>query len=235
MAFHKKFEALLNLRPDVAVVQECAAPERLREKMRVFAPDVDPVWIGSNKNKGLGIFCFGDYRAEPAGCYDPNLRFVAPVRIKGPESFNLLAVWAQNNSDGARRKDRPGPVTTALQTYGSFLREAPVCVLGDFNNGVIWDKPGWPMNHVNAVEKLGEHGLVSAYHTLRNEEQGKETTPTHYWRDRRKNGPTYHIDYIFVPEGAVASVREFSVGSFEDWCGNKLSDHVPILIDVMVS
>ena len=46
-------------------------------------------------------------------------------------------------------------------------------------------------------------GLVSVYHELKGERHGEETIPTHYWRvfaprHRRKDGPTYHIDYVFA-------------------------------------
>ncbi len=63
---------------------------------------------------------------------------------------------------------------------------------------------------------------------------GEELEPTHYWRDRTKHGPTYHIDYIFMPQGWVAAISEMSVGSFEDWSGKGLSDHVPLVIDIDV-
>ena len=33
MALHRKFEALLSLRPDVAVIAECAEPGRLAERL----------------------------------------------------------------------------------------------------------------------------------------------------------------------------------------------------------
>lgn len=69
---------------------------------------------------------------------------------------------------------------------------------------------------------------------IRGEQHGRETTPTHYWRDRRKDGPTYHIDYAFVPENRVADIRGFTVGTFEDWCGAGLSDHVPITLDLAI-
>ena len=48
------------------------------------------------------------------------------------------------------------------------------------------------------VEKARRLGLESAYHHLRGEPEGTETEPTHYWRDRKKDDPTYHIDYIFA-------------------------------------
>ena len=50
--------------------------------------------------------------------------------------------------------------------------------------------------------------------------------------DRTKEGPTYHIDYIFGSQDVVASARSFEVGTFEDWVGNKLSDHVPLVLEI---
>ncbi|NNF80092.1 MAG: hypothetical protein HKN05_18885 [Rhizobiales bacterium] len=85
------------------------------------------------------------------------------------------------------------------------------------------------MAKVAILEKLG---LVSAYHAYTGETNGEETLPTHYWRDRKKDGPTYHIDYIFMPENWLSSIKEFQVGAFEDWCGARLSDHVPLVLDV---
>ncbi len=99
-------------------------------------------------------------------------------------------------------------------------------------NNVIWDRPGWRINHRKLVEKLEALGLVSAYHEINGELQGQESQPTLYWRDRKRDGPTYHIDYIFVPRDWVGGVRSFSVGGFDDWVGSGLSDHVPLVMEV---
>jgi exodeoxyribonuclease-3 len=161
-----------------------------------------------------------------------SLRHIAPVRIDGPVSFNLLAVWAQNFSAGVRRKRQPGPVRLALRHYRDILAEGPTVLAGDFNNNYYWNKPGYLVNHDHTVETLDRLGLVSAYHATRGEAQGAESEPTHYWRDRRKDGPTYHIDYIFLPRAWIGSLRELSVGDFENWCGNGLSDHVPLVAEI---
>ena len=73
-------------------------------------------------------------------------------------------------------------------------------------------------------------GLVSAYHAIRGETHGKESEPTLYWRDRTKDGPTYHIDYVFVPsvDRQCATQRR----RLREWCGARLSDHVPIVVDL---
>lgn len=232
MALHRKFDAVLRLQPDIAIVSECAEPKRLMAFGSMSKLNAEPIWIGTNPNKGLAVFTFNGYAARLADRFHRTLRHVAPVHVTGPVECNLLAVWAQNGSGGISRKHQLGPLRRALGKYRSFLAERPSIVAGDFNNNVFWHRPGWRINHVNAVTDLEKAGLISAYHRLRGEAQGAETEPTLYWRDRKKDGPTYHIDYVFVPSRWIDRVQALSVGTFEDWCGAGLSDHVPIMVDI---
>jgi exodeoxyribonuclease-3 len=78
----------------------------------------------------------------------------------------------------------------------------------------------------------GKPRSASAYHEFHGEQQGGESRPTLYWRDRRKDGLTYHIDYVFLPDPWIRKVKELRLGRFEDWCGAGLSDHVPVIVDV---
>jgi exodeoxyribonuclease III len=232
MALHRKFEAMLRLRPDIAVICECAEPKRLQALAGSASIRADTVWVGDNRNKGLAVFAFNGYGVSLAVPCHATLRHLAPVRVTGPTEYNLLAVWAQNASGGVNRKHQLGPLRRALTKYRGFLAERPSIVAGDFNNNVYWHRPGWRINHGNAVADLEQLGLASAYHALRGEPQGRESVPTLYWRDRRKGGPTYHIDYVFLPAAWLVHVRELAVGTFEDWCGAGLSDHVPIVVDI---
>lgn len=232
MALHRKVDVLLALEPDIAVVSECADPDRLRRNGTNLGRDGRCVWVGTNPTKGLGVFALNDFRVELAEPYVPTLKHIAPVTVSGPHGVNLLAVWAQNASGGITRKNQLGPLRRALTKYRTFLTARPALIGGDLNNNAIWDRPGWRMNHMTTVRILREMGLVSAYHELTGEAHGEETVPTHYWRDRRKDGPTYHIDYVFVAKRCIEHVQHFEVGSFEDWCGNGLSDHVPIVIEL---
>ncbi len=232
MALHRKADALLSLQPDIAVISECAEPERLRRLSGSDWIEGDPVWIGRNATKGLAVFAFNGYRARLSKDHWPNLHYIAPVHISGIAEFNLLGVWAQNASGGVMRKHQLGPLRRALSRYKSFLEEAPVVIAGDFNSNAIWDKPGWRINHMTLVEILKKKDLVSAYHEIRGETHGEEIAPTIYWRDRTRDGPTYHIDYIFLPSLWLNSVTEFEVGGFDDWCAKGLSDHVPLVIDI---
>ncbi len=231
MALHRKFPALLALEPDIAIVGECAEPEIVRAKLAA-APECREIWIGTNPNKGLGVFAFGDYRLRLIDAFDASLHYIAPIEVTGPHPFNLLAVWAQNANENQRKKDIPGPLRDALDLYREFLTARPAIVTGDTNNNVIWDKPDWPMNWATTVEVLEGFGLHSAYHHTTGEAQGAETTPTLYWRDRVKDGPTYHIDYTFLSEAWLAHLDAFTIGGFEDWCGSGLSDHVPLIADL---
>ena len=195
MALHAKAAGLLALKPDVAVISECAEPDRLRLRGASWL-ESEPVWIGRNPHKGL-------------------------------------AVWAQNASSGSIRKRSLGPLRRAMARYRDFLSHPATLVAGDLNSNTIWDKPGWRINHSTKVRLLEEQfGLVSAWHAVTGEPHGAETVPTLYWRDRTKDGPTYHIDYVFLPAQWLASVTELTVGTYEEWCGSGLSDHVPILVDV---
>jgi exodeoxyribonuclease-3 len=232
MALNRKFAALLRLRPDVAIVCECAEPRRLAQCGAFEGLSADPVWIGSNPNKGLAVFTYNGYAARLCEPFYPTLHHIAPVHVSGPVAFNLLAVWAQNASAGVSRKHQLGPLRRALQKYRGFLTERAAIVAGDFNNNVFWHRPGWRLNHGNAVTALAKLGLVSAYHELRGEPQGSESVPTLYWRDRKKDGPRYHIDYVFLPSHMLVRVSELAIGTYEEWCGSGLSDHVPIVLDV---
>jgi hypothetical protein len=146
MALDRKVDVLLDLAPDIAIVCECAEPERLRLRSRSSWIQGEPVWIGRNPHKGLAVFAFNGYAVRLAESYHPALRYIAPVHIGGPTECNLLAVWAQNASAGGIRKHQLGPLRRALSRYKGFLGERPAVIAGDLNSNTIWDKPGWRIN-----------------------------------------------------------------------------------------
>lgn len=228
--FHRKAAALAALEPDIAVISECAQAHLL--EARGLAVDRRRfLWVGTNANKGLAVLAFRGWHLSLDESWKPNLHHIAPVWLEGPARLALLAVWAQNASGGVTRKRQLGPLRRALSHYRRFLGAAPAILAGDFNNNRFWDRPGWGMNHMATVAKARALGLESAWHHLTGEAEGAESVPTHYWRDRRKDGPTYHIDYVFAPPSLMTGAR-IEIGTFEDWCGNGLSDHVPVIMDM---
>ena len=151
MALDRKVDVLLDLAPDIAIVCECAEPERLRLRSKSSWMQGPPVWIGRNPHKGLAVFAFNGYAVRLAESYHPSLRYIAPVHIVGPTECNLLAVWAQNASAGGIRKHQLGPLRRGLSRYRGFLGERPAVIAGDLNSNTIWDKPGWRINHSTKV------------------------------------------------------------------------------------
>ncbi len=230
MALHDKYKHLLALKPDVAIIPECANVDLIRKKAPDFVHS-SSIWVGDNCHKGLGVFAFGAYKAELSAIYEGRFPHVLPIRIDGPTKFNLLAVWACHahaNSYEARQ----GPLMRALRAYGEFLDDGPTVVAGDFNDNVLWDKPQKLNNHGINVRALTAFGLRSAYHQNRDVNQGQEPEPTIFWRNRKIDGPRYHIDYCFVPESWINEDLAVDVGHFQDWVGIGLSDHVPMVVDV---
>jgi exodeoxyribonuclease-3 len=230
MALHDKYKHLLALKPDVAIIPECANVDLIRQKAPDFVHS-SSIWVGDNRHKGLGVFAFGTYKAELSAVYESKFPHLSPIRIDGPTKFNLLAVWACHahaNSYEARQ----GPLMRALSAYGEFLNDGPTVVAGDFNDNVLWDKPRKLNNHGINVRALTAFGLRSAYHQSRDVNQGQEPEPTIFWRNRKIDGPRYHIDYCFVPDSWINEDLAVDVGHFQDWVGIGLSDHVPMVVDV---
>ncbi len=230
MAFHRKYEYLLALQPDIAVIPECGNIDVLREKAPNFQPK-SSVWIGDSDRKGLGVFTFGFFRATRSNLYSDNCPYIIPAQIDGPIRFSLLAVWACHNKEKSYEAGL-GPLRRSLDVYRDFIGERATVVAGDFNDNVQWDKPRRLNNHGINVRELQNLGLVSAYHHHRDEKQGTELEPTIYWRDRKVDGPRYHIDYCFIPADWTKRILSLRVGRFQDWVGNGLSDHVPIVVDL---
>ena len=232
--FHRKIEALCQLAPDVAIIAECCSLRLLARR----APELtatSALWIGDNPNKGLGVFSFGSSRLVRDEAYDPSIRYALPVRVENSSSqqgaFHLLAVWAHYGLSGMR-VSTVGPTLQALAAYQQFLLAKPSIVAGDFNNHVRWDRPGKAWNHANSVETFERLGFISAYHVFEGLRQGDERHPTFYWRSRSATGPTYHIDYAFMPRTTIRYLRSLVVGSREDWIATGLSDHAPLIVDL---
>ncbi len=47
--------------------------------------------------------------------------------------------------------------------------------------------------------------------------------------------PGDHIDAVTVPTNLLGNVSNVEVGSSDDWVATRLSDHVPITIDLGIS
>jgi len=212
----EKLRALEDLEPDIAVVPECENPERLWGKQPLLAP-IPMEWIGDNEHKGLGVLAFNGFRIKRHADYDPSLRWMLPIEVRGPVNFHLLAVWAVNQRlPRSEDEDLTGQPLEAAQRYRTFLSAGPSIVAGDFHNNVRGDKGRWATNHAHTVAELERLGLASSYHVGRGELHGKESLATLHSRDRKQDGPKFHVDYCFLPL-EWCSGTGVEVGAFEDW------------------
>jgi endonuclease/exonuclease/phosphatase family metal-dependent hydrolase len=100
------------------------------------------------------------------------------------------------------------------------------------STNVLWNRPRSKRNPLRTLDACAEARLTSAYHHWFSEPQGGETRPTHYWRDRTADGPRYHIDYVFVLDEWTSRLSAVEVGGFSPWIQHKLSDHVPLRVDI---
>jgi exodeoxyribonuclease-3 len=224
MALHAKWDRLMSLRPDVAIVPECAGPAVLWKRRGVAEP-CSFEWDGHNQNKGLGVFAFGEYTLARDARFDGGHQIFLPVHVHGPVSFKLLGVWAFNHRATTDKARLPAPTLAAIEHYADFLEEDAL-VAGDFNHSTVWDRAtGHASNFGHIAARLGTLGLESAYHRAHSIEFGSEPHRTHFFR----KGPLeYHIDYCFAPR--TWGLSSVTVGARDDWIA--ASDHAPLCIEV---
>jgi exonuclease III len=219
-ALRRKLDKLTALNADVYVIQECEDPERSSDSAyRQWASG--SLWIGGNKNKGLGVFSKG-VRLSALDWPRDNLELFLPFTVD--EHLTMLAVWTrQANSPNFRYI---GQLWKYLQAHGAKIPSHGSLVIGDFNSNARWDEWDRWWNHSDVVRDLSEIGLESVYHLRNQEAHGGEVQPTFFMH--RKIEKPYHIDYAFATGDLIASAR-ISVGHPEDWLD--LSDHMPIVVD----
>lgn len=221
-AFRKKFLKISELGADIYVIQECEDPLRSNHpEYQTWAKN--HLWIGDTKNKGLGIFAREQVKIELldwSNYYlDHAVKYFLPCRVN--DNFNLVSVWAhQNNSPNF---GYIGQVWKYLKINKLLLKDA--FIIGDFNSNAIWDQWDRWWNHSDVVREFEELGLKSFYHQSAKEDQGKESTPTFYFRKNEEK--VYHIDYIFGPERYIPNLLKFEIGKKQDWL--EYSDHMPVL------
>ena len=202
------------LSPDIAVLQECARPTSTSSTC---------LWFGDYENQGICVLAGTGYTLEAVLPIPDLPRYVVPVRVRGPESFLLFAVWTH------REPTYVEPVLRAAEAYAELIRSEPTVIMGDFNSNAIWDKRRKPArDHAALVNALAELGLVSSYHHFFGEAHGKETRPTHYFRWHEHE--PFHLDYCFIPQGWTERLVNVEVGSYERW--KQWSDHRPLTVDI---
>lgn len=223
--FRHKADKIAALEPDIAIIQECEAPDRLPAHDAGWSQR--PLcWHGDNpRGKGVAVFASFGNQLTIDPIHDPSIKYVVPVVVAGPSSFNLLAVWTKEDDD--KKAMYIGQALAGVNAYASFIEGGPTMVVGDFNSNLIWDRPD-NHRHADVVAALDGHGLVSIYHHWYQERQGAESRNTFYMYRTPDRG--FHIDYCFIPRSWLPYVRGVQVGAHEAW--SDLSDHCPLIVDI---
>ena len=212
----RKLQPLLDLAPDIAVVQEC-------EKSLQVPDGFTYKWTGVFPNMGLGVLARDPQMRTLA--YDEDWTFFLPVELPSLR-VNLLATWAFNHRAKSLGDGRIGTCLPVIDSMAGWLAQPRSIMAGDFNHHPRWDAPRGRNNFRNVCSSLSSLGLKSAYHTATGEAHGAELQSTHYLY--RKPERPYHIDYCFVHSGS--RLCQAQVGAFEEW--RRVSDHVPVIVDV---
>lgn len=217
MAFRKKADLILSYSPDILIVPECEHPDKIRFPVEKQPTDV--VWYGDNLNKGLGVFCFSEFRFKLLEWHNPEIKTILPIRVTGgPFSFTMFAIWTR------RRYIRQ--LWKALRCYEEMIGLNRTLLIGDFNSNSIWDKKHRYDTHSDMVEELKIKDITSAYHHFYGLLQGQEEHPTlSMFRHRDK---PYHIDYCFATRDFVNELQAVEVGGYDQW--HKYSDHTPLIL-----
>jgi exodeoxyribonuclease III len=223
MAFRKKADFILKLKPDILIVPECEHPDKL--KFNLDTPKyTDVLWFGSNQNKGLAILSYSNFKFKLIDTHNPDLRMIIPIAVSdGNIQFTLFAIWAYNPMDADYKY--VGQIWKAISYYESLMKEENIILAGDFNSNTIWDKLHRKISHTMLVEKLTSLNIFSTYHSFTKLPQGIEEHPT-YFMYRHQNKP-YHIDYCFASSTLLEKLVSVEIGDYNDWI--KYSDHVPVI------
>jgi hypothetical protein len=219
--FRQKQAAVARLQPDVLIVPEAPRFTGAAE-MLGGAPVKSIEWFGDDPRKGLGVISYGEYALTVRDDYDPSLRWIVPLRVTGPQSFTLLAVWTLPDPE---TKFYITCLFKACEVYRHILEhEDRVVIAGDLNQSVRFDRPRSQVNYTHLLEKFASYDLASVYHLSRGCEQGTETEPTFYLHHKEEK--PHHLDYIFSKPELYRNGVDVTVGEYSEW--KALSDHMPL-------
>lgn len=223
-AFHRKHHLVGALNPDVMIVPECKQMNGLPEELGA-RPTSSFHWFGDNPRKGLAVMSFGEYVVERLEAVETP-KWVVPLRVIGPQSFILFAVWTIPTVDGSYVM----PLLKAHRLYQQHWSGSEIVWAGDFNASVLFDKPHRRYKFRDFIAELEADGIRSLYHDQFNCEHGLEPHKTFFLYHHESR--SHHIDYIFASSRVRESGYSITTGSFDDWTQH--SDHIPMTCDLFI-
>jgi len=209
-----KWEAVKALDADVLTIQECG-PGTAGYVTGHAGWTCE--WQKGTYQNGLAVLARSPYAIE--GREEASEPFFVSTVISGPQRFRFVGFWARTPT--YLGDEYPQQAERLIELLPDD--RVPTVVAGDFNASSRNE------DHLRNVESLRALGLVSAYHAFHGIEHTDDWEhPTSY--HHRQEANPYHMDYVFVP--AAWRIHSVEVGTFEDYPGRALSDHVPIVVSI---
>lgn len=226
-AFRNKFKEISLIEADICVIQECENPALSNHKEYIsWAKNY--LWIGDNKNKGIGVFAKEHILIEKiewdSTFEGHSVKLFLPILIN--KSIQLLAVWTHKNN--SPNFGYIGQLWKYLKINKEHFED--ILIVGDFNSNSIWDQWDRWWNHTDVINELKKEQIESVYHYYHNEEQGNETIKTFFLYRNIEKG--YHIDYFLIKSRWFKKIKEYKVGERDLWL--KFSDHIPQTLDIII-
>jgi exodeoxyribonuclease III len=214
-----KWDALARLRPNIAILPEIGRLSRSSFDMGVVG------WEWQGADKGIGI----------ASTHAP----LAPIPMSNAGSFsaaatindlNVIGIWSCP-AKGSTQQLYAREVLRTLTACAPILGDGrPGILAGDLNLFPTLDGDPTIESFAAVRNRLADLDYVSLYHYFFDEKFGAESRATHFHHfdaDR-----PFHIDYCFASSSLLPRVTSVTVGTQDEWVRPRLSDHVPIIVDL---
>jgi exonuclease III len=243
---------LLNLKPDLALLQEVVLPEYVTEKFTVFQQSARHK-TGREQSWGSAVlarprlqvvqtkFSFGtrpwvgEELDKLGGCFLPAELQTATTKIL---LVSCYSPWwdldlsredvGEDEIRKVRLKAQPRRIWGADLLW-SYMHDQVAagreCVVGgDFNISARFDET-WGHGNQEFIDRMAESGFVDC---LRKFHPDLGSTPT--FRNPKGGKVEHQLDYLWATPQVAAAFRRCDVGSSEVHSLN-ISDHLPIVAD----
>ena len=228
MAFRKKYQKVMNLKPDLLVLQECENELKLKDHLSSLNYN-QLIWYGKNPHKGVAVLSFNDVEIALSEEHNKEIDYVLPIKLHiDNQEINLFAIWAMPHQE-SRALSYVGQIWAAINYYAELLDEDSI-LIGDFNSNAMWDHKRKVGNHTQVMNFLNDRNIYSLYHKLTETLHGQEDHPTLYLTKSIEK--PYHMDYCCASKNLFSNETTLEIGGYQDWI--KLSDHMPLIIDNIV-
>lgn len=212
-----KMDHILDMNGDLYILPECANQSYVK-----LPSGYDMIWTGDEDipYKGLGVIWKEQLSVHIVKEFIKIKHHLPLMLDRDGSTIFILACWPTVRKE---KKTYPQLLLEALNKYSSYLDRSPALAIGDFNCYIgqsnVRKSTG---TFEDCIEEFRTHGMRSIYHEQKEEEFGKESESTFFWRYNEKN--PYFLDYAFCN----VKPKSFIIGQWE----KEISDHRPLILEL---